>query len=129
MLSDFICLIALILNLGQLQKMGILKDAKAQETPGHAKRKSIHEDIASLGPIKPGGAAGFLNFRDNEPKPHKGKKSDHDMDSDDDETDNPILEKVDDEETKDTDDGRFLSPEEIKGQRELAESMRKIRVS
>lgn len=129
MLSGLICLIDLTLNIGQLQKMGILKDAKLQETPGHAKRKSIHEDLASLGPIKPGGAAGFLNFRDNEPKPHKGKKKDDDMDSDDDETDNPILGKADDEETKDNDDGRFLSPEEIEGQGELAESMRKIRVS
>jgi hypothetical protein len=107
--------------------MGILKDTKAQETPGHTKRKSIHDDLANLGPIKPGGAVGFLNFRDNEPKARTGKKSDDDMDSDDDDTDNPILGKADDEEAKD--DDRFLSPDDIKRQGELAESMRKIRVS
>lgn len=108
--------------------MGILKDAKAQETPGHTKRKSIHDDLANLGPIKPGGAAGFLNFRDTESKPRKGKKNDDDMDSDDDDTDNPILGKADDEEAKDKDNG-LLSPDEIQRQGELAESMRKIRVS
>ncbi|CAG8247713.1 unnamed protein product [Penicillium salamii] len=112
----------------QLQKMGILKDSKAQETPGHTKRKSIHEDLANLGPIKPGGAAGFLNFRDNEPKARKGRKTDDDMDSDDDDTDNPILGKADDEESKDKNDDQLLSPDDIERQGELAESMRKIRL-
>lgn len=108
--------------------MGILKDSKAQETPGNSKRKSIHEDLANLGPIKPGGAAGFLNFRDNEPKARKGRKADDDMDSDDDDTDNPILGKADDEESKDKNDDQLLSPDDIERQGELAESMRKIRV-
>ena len=106
--------------------MGILKDAKVQETPVASKRKSIQADIANLGPIKPGGSVGFLNFRDNEAKPRKGKKSVDDMDSDDDDTDNPILGKADDEEAKD--DDRFLSPDDIQRQGELAESLRKIRV-
>lgn len=106
--------------------MGILKDSKAQETPAAKKRKSLQADLANLGPIKPGGAVGFLNFRENEAKPRKGKKSDDDMDSDDDETEDPVLAKADDEEAKD--DNRFLSPDDIKRQGELAESMRKIRV-
>lgn len=93
--------------IGQLQKMGILKDSKTQETPGHSKRKSIHEDLANLGPIKPGGAAGFLNFRDNEPRARKGKKSDDDMDSDDDDMENPILGRADDEEGKDKNDDQW----------------------
>lgn len=109
--------------------MGILKDTKAQETPGHTKRKSIHDDLANLGPIKPGGAAGFLNFRDTEPKVRKGKKNDDEMDSDDDDTDNPILGKADDEEATDKTDDHLLSPDDIQRQGELAESMRKIRVS
>ena len=114
------------MNVGQLQKMGILKDPKVQETPAATKRKSIQADFANLGPIKPGGSVGFLNFRDNEPKPRKGKKSVDDMDSEDDDTDNPILGKADDEEAKD--DDRLLSPDDIQRQGELAESLRKIRV-
>jgi hypothetical protein len=106
--------------------MGILKDPKVQETPAATKRKSLQADFANLGPIKPGGSVGFLNFRDTEAKPRKGKKSDDDMDSDDDDTDNPILGKADDEEAKD--DDRFLSPDDIQRQGELAESLRKIRV-
>ncbi|KAJ5467643.1 hypothetical protein N7475_005395 [Penicillium sp. IBT 31633x] len=110
----------------QLQKMGILKDTKVQETPTAVKRKSLQADLANLGPIKPGGAVGFLNFRDTEAKPRKGKKSEDDMDSDDDDSENPILGKADDEEAKD--DDRFLSPDDIQRQGELAESMRKIRL-
>jgi hypothetical protein len=107
--------------------MGIWKDSKAQETPAATKRKSLQVDLASLGPIKPGGSVGFLNFRENDAKPRKGKKSEDDMDSDDDDNDNPILGKADDEEAKD--DDRFLSPDDIQRQGELAESLRKIRVS
>ncbi|KAJ5550983.1 hypothetical protein N7535_001078 [Penicillium sp. DV-2018c] len=110
----------------QLQKMGILKDPKAQETPAATKRKSLQVDLATLGPIKPGGSVGFLNFRENDTKPRKGKKGEDDMDSDDDDNDNPILGKADDEEAKD--DDRFLSPDDIQRQGELAESLRKIRL-
>lgn len=49
------------------------------------------------------------------------------MDSDDDDTDNPILGKADDEEDKE--DNKFLSPDDIKRQGELEEGVRKIRVS
>ncbi|KAJ5648441.1 hypothetical protein N7490_004813 [Penicillium lividum] len=108
----------------QLQKMGILKDPKAQETPA-AKRKSLQADFASIGPLKPGGTVGFLNFRDHESTP-KGKKGEDDMDSDDDDTDNPILSKADEEETKD--DNQFLSPDDIQRQGELEEGVRKIRL-
>lgn len=109
---------------GQLQKMGILKDPKAPETPA-AKRKSLQADFSSIGPLKPGGTVGFLNFRDQDTA-QKGKKGEDEMDSDDDDTDNPILSKADDEETKD--DDRFLSPDDIKRQGELEEGVRKIRV-
>ncbi|KAJ5918723.1 hypothetical protein N7454_009867 [Penicillium verhagenii] len=108
----------------QLQKMGILKDPKAQETPA-AKRKSLQADFSSIGPLKPGGTVGFLNFREHE-SGQKGKKGDDEMDSDDDDTDNPILSKADDEETKD--DNHFLSPDDIKRQGELEEGVRKIRL-
>ncbi|KAJ5808282.1 hypothetical protein N7474_009551 [Penicillium riverlandense] len=109
----------------QLQKMGILKDPKAQETPA-PKRKSLQADFSNIGPLKPGGGVGFLNFRDQESNPRKHKKGDDDMDSDDDDTDNPILGKADDDEAKD--DDRYLSPDDIRRQGELAEGVRKIKL-
>ncbi|KAJ5212075.1 uncharacterized protein N7498_003721 [Penicillium cinerascens] len=108
----------------QLQKMGIWKDPKVQETPS-AKRKSLQADFSSLGPLKPGGTVGFLNFRDQE-SGRKGKKGDDEMDSDDDDNDNPILGKADDEEDKE--DNKFLSPDDIKREGELEEGVRKIRL-
>jgi hypothetical protein len=105
--------------------MGIWKDPKAQETPA-AKRKSLQADFSNLGPLKPGGTVGFLNFRDQE-SGRKGRKGDDEMDSDDDDTDNPILGKADAEEDKE--DNKFLSPDDIKRQGELEEGVRKIRVS
>lgn len=106
--------------------MGILKDPKAQETPA-VKRKSLQADFSNLGPLKPGGTVGFLNFRDQTSR--RGKKGDDEMDSDDDDTDNPILGKADDEEDKDNDDNKHLSPDDIRRQGELEEGVRKIRVS
>lgn len=105
--------------------MGILKDPKAQDTPA-SKRKSSQADFANLGPLKPGGTVGFLNFRDQQSS-RRGRKGGGDMDSDDDDTDNPILGKADDEEDKDIDES--LSPDDIRRQGELEEGVRKIRVS
>lgn len=116
---------------GQLQKMGILKDPKAQETPGSAKRRSLQPDFSNLGPLKPGGTVGFLNFRDNNQEKRKSKKNkkaqknDDDMDSDDDEDDS-ILGKADDEEAKE--DNHHLSPDDSRFGGELAEGVRKIKV-
>lgn len=106
--------------------MGILKDPKVQDTPA-AKRKSLQADFANLGPLKNEGTVGFLNFRDHEARA-KGHKGDGDeMESDDEDSDNPILGKADDEEAKD--DGRFLSPDDIRRQGELADGVERIRVS
>ncbi|KAL2814233.1 hypothetical protein BDW59DRAFT_154461 [Aspergillus cavernicola] len=112
----------------QLQKMGILKESKPQETPGSVKRRSLQPDFANLGPLKPGGTVGFLNFRDGaEKKKDKKHKAmdDDDMDSDDDDDDR-ILNQADEEEGKD--DDRNLSPDDIRRQGELAEGMRKIKL-
>ncbi|RAH45043.1 uncharacterized protein BO95DRAFT_364773 [Aspergillus brunneoviolaceus CBS 621.78] len=114
----------------QLQKMGILKDAKAQETPGSVKRRSIQPDFSNLGPLKPGGTVGFLKFRESTENHKRGKKGsktvgDDDMDSDDDD-ENSILGKADAEEGKD--DDVHLSPEDLRQQGELAESIRKIKL-
>ncbi|OJJ51532.1 hypothetical protein ASPZODRAFT_57175 [Penicilliopsis zonata CBS 506.65] len=110
----------------QLQKMGILKDTKTQETPASVKRRSLQPDFANLGPLKPGGGVGFLNFRDSEDKSKGRRKSgDAEMDSDDDDDDS-ILGKADEEEGKDA--NQFLSPDDIQRQGELAEGVRKIKL-
>lgn len=110
--------------------MGMLKDPKSQETPGSAKRRSLQPDFANIGPLKPGGTVGFLNFRDSTENKQKGKKNktagDDDMDSDDDDDDS-ILGKADDEEAKE--DDQHLSPDDIRRRGELAEGVRKIKAS
>lgn len=109
--------------------MGILKNPKTQDTPGSAKRRSLQPDFSNLGPLKPGGTVGFLNFRDggdSRPKDKKNKKGGGDeMDSDDDDDDS-ILGKADDDEDKDGDVN--LTADDIRRQGELAEGVRKIRV-
>lgn len=107
--------------------MGILKDSKSQETPASVKRRSQHLDFANLGPLKPGGTVGFLNFRDSTDGRKKSKKSkdEDDMDSDDDE-DDQILNQADEEEGKD--DDHQLSPDDVRRQGELAEGLRQIKV-
>ncbi|GAD95568.1 conserved hypothetical protein [Paecilomyces variotii No. 5] len=113
----------------QLQKMGILKDPKSQETPGSSKRRSLQPDFSNLGPLKPGGTVGFLNFRDkdaNKGKRKSKKSSASDMDSDDDDDDDLIVNKAEDEEAKDAD--VELTAEELRRQGELAEGVRKIKL-
>ncbi|KAL4926239.1 oligoribonuclease [Aspergillus undulatus] len=114
----------------QLQKMGILKDSKTQETPGSVKRRSQQLDFSNLGPLKSEGTVGFLNFRENiggqkKNKKNKGVEDDDDMDSDDDEDDR-ILDQADEEEGKDED--HHLSPDDIRRQGELAEGLRQIKL-
>ncbi|KAJ9362348.1 hypothetical protein DTO027B9_25 [Paecilomyces variotii] len=113
----------------QLQKMGILKDPKSQDTPGSTKRRSLQPDFSNLGPLKPGGTVGFLNFRDkdaNKGKRKSKKSSASDMDSDDDDDDDLIIHKAEDEEAKDAD--VELTAEELRRQGELAEGVRKIKL-
>lgn len=111
--------------------MGILSNSKAQEkeTPASAKRRSTQTDFSKLGPLKPGGAVGFVGFRDADQKASKIRKGskgiESDMESDDDDED-PILGKVEGEESKDG--NTHLSPDDLKRQGELAEGVRKIKV-
>ncbi|EED19196.1 conserved hypothetical protein [Talaromyces stipitatus ATCC 10500] len=111
----------------QLQKMGILKTKPAEEST--AKRKST--DFSKLGPLKPGGAVGFMNYREGDNasssktrKKSKGGESDMDSDDDEDEKD-PVTEKADEDEDKDT---THLSPDDLRRQGDLAEGVRKIKV-
>jgi hypothetical protein len=108
--------------------MGILK-SKSPEKEAPAKRRS-QPDFASLGPLKPGGAVGFLNYREGEDSAagtrRKSKKgSESDMDSDED-GEAPVIEKAENEET--TDATTHLSPDDIRRQGDLAEGVRKIKV-
>ncbi|QGA12538.1 hypothetical protein EYB26_000182 [Talaromyces marneffei] len=112
----------------QLQKMGILKSKPAEETP--SRRKST--DFSKLAPLKPGGAVGFMGYRegDNVSSPKAGKKSkkssESDMDSDDDVDDkDPVIDKADDDENNDT---THLSPDDLRRQGDLAEGVRKIKL-
>ncbi|KAI1933637.1 hypothetical protein LOZ58_000407 [Ophidiomyces ophidiicola] len=117
----------------QLQKMGILKTSKPQEKDAEktARRKSGQPDFSKIGPLKPGGGAGFLNFRDgdNGSKSRQVNKrgSASDMDSDDDDDGlGSIVVKAEDEEDKDVKTN--LSPEDARFQGELAEGVRQIKV-
>ncbi|EEP82541.1 conserved hypothetical protein [Uncinocarpus reesii 1704] len=117
----------------QLQKMGILKSSRPQEkdTEKAARRKSGQTDFSKIGPLKPGGGAGFLNFRDGgSQKKHKNKAkkgSISDMESDDDDDDSgSIIGKAEQEENKEG--NVHLSSEDAKYQGELTEGLRQIKL-
>lgn len=104
--------------------MGILPKPNEKEA-ALAKRKS-QPDFTHLGPLKPGGAAGFVHFRDRprrmSKKSGRGSGSDSDMETDDDGGPS-ILDTVEANERRDS----GLSPDD--GQSgELAEGVRQIKV-
>lgn len=105
--------------------MGILKPKSEKDG---SKRKSLQPDFSNLAPLKPGGAVGFLNFREGDSN-KSGKKSkkgnESDMDSDDDE-DDPVVNKAEEDETKEGQTN--LTADDIRRQGELAEGVRKIKV-
>ena len=118
----------------QIQKMGILKPSRSTDKLGasSAKRRSIQADIANLKPLKPGGALGFSAFRDTDARSEvkasrKVSVTSNAMDSDDDEEidTEPKIPETDTEEFK----SNMLSPEDAKQQGELAEGVKKIKVS
>lgn len=126
---------------GQLQRMGILDTKPHKDNNASATRRiSLQPDLASLAPLKPGGAAGFAKFRDHtnieeglgksRKKPRRGSESgmdDSDYDDDDDGLAS-ILHKAEEEEDKDV-SSSLLSADDIRRQGELAEGVRQIKVS
>lgn len=117
--------------------MGILPTPQTSEkTPTSAKRKSVQIDFSTLKPLKPGGTVGFVGYRDNNAASPvldknkagtgKKKKDEDAMDSDADDEEDPIG-KLDVEDGK-KEEPMLLSPEEARGQGELAEGVRKIKV-
>ena len=119
----------------QLQKMGIVQPPKSEKASASVKRKSLNADFASLGPLKKEGTIGFSTFRDNETRPQPRRKSSSKetmdaMDSDSEDEGNGIvgkMEDVDDIDIKKEND--LLSPEDAERTGELAEGVRKIKVS
>jgi hypothetical protein len=103
--------------------MGILKSKKAVPVP--PKRSSMSTDFANLKPLRPGGTIGFTGVRE-ETSPTKNGKSRgiDDMESDDEEE-----KKVEEEEDKDDFKNTGLSPEEARRGGELADGVKKIKVS
>lgn len=115
----------------QLQKMGILKSSKSQEKDEKtSRRKSTQPDFSKLGPLKPGGTVGFLNYRDSENKKPNSKKkkagTESDMDSDNDDDSINIVGKAEEEEDKEG--NTLLSPDDARFQGELAEGVRQIKL-
>ncbi|PGH35162.1 hypothetical protein GX50_01974 [[Emmonsia] crescens] len=124
----------------QLQRMGILDTKPHKDNNASATRRiSLQPDLASLAPLKPGGAAGFAKFRDHtnieeglgksRKKPRRGSESgmdDSDYDDDDDGLAS-ILHKAEEEEDKDV-SSSLLSADDIRRQGELAEGVRQIKL-
>lgn len=124
----------------QLQKMGVLPSAKAQQpTPASIKRRSGQLDFSNLGPLKPSGTVGFSAFRDHDTEPfsrqRKSRKKSNgglpgaamDEDSDDDDDDDEILVKLEDTDDKDV-KSRLLGPEDTRFSGELADGVKRIRL-
>ena len=117
----------------QLQKMGILKPPTSEKTPSSAKRRSIQDRFATLGPLKKSGTVGFSQFRDRDARstPHKnGKKggSGDEMDESDSDEDRTLPAfKMEDVDAQDT-DAQATSPEDAEKTGQLAEGVRQIKV-
>lgn len=131
-----------LIQIGQLQKMGILpspEPAPTTATTSTSKRRSVQTDFSKLGPLKAGGTVGFSGFRDSATSQSptkkigkKGKKSvdsANDADSEDESAgETEEKSKVDDVEVDSKEEGRLLDPEDARRGRELAEGVRQIKV-
>lgn len=117
----------MLTKVGQLRKMGILEtDEKKVTVASPATRRKSGLDFGSLKPLNAAGTKNFGGYRDMQ-SPKAKKKSEDAMDSDaDDEDDQKPVEADDD---KDVIDKGMLSPEDAAKQGELAEGVRKIKVS
>jgi hypothetical protein len=113
-----------------------------KKTPLSAKRRSVQTDFSSLAPLTTTGTVGFTAFRDptTEASARKTKRKsgvpptigsiEGDSDDDDDDEARPSI-KTEEKEGDDEDDKAkvLLSIEDARRQGELAEGVRKIKVS
>ena len=111
----------------QLQRMGILEAPKSEKTPTSTKRKSVLQDMPTLGPLKKEGTIGFINYRETgaRRKPKTKKKSEDDMDSDESEDEAPA--EMDDDVRPI--DPNHLSVEDAERAGQVSEGIRKMKVS
>lgn len=115
---------------GQLRKMGILESDKAPVVSPAARRKSGALNFGSLKPLN--AAAGTKNFggyRDGSQQSPTKVKSEEAADSDADDEDKVNIKVEDMDDDKDDNGKGMLSPEDALKQGELAEGVRKIKVS
>jgi len=106
--------------------MGILTPDKAQASPVAERRKSKAIDFASLKPLNASGTKNFGGYREKDGKAKK-RTGDDAMDSDAEEDDEIKVDEPEDD--KDPDGTGMLSPDDAIRQVELAEGVRKIKVS
>jgi hypothetical protein len=108
--------------------MGILNTDKAQTSSVESKRKSRGLDLSALKPLNAtSGTKNFGGYRDTEAKPKKRDTDAMDSDGEDENDDKAKVEDAD--EDKDDSGKAMLSPEDAIRQGELAEGVRKIKVS
>ena len=111
--------------------MGILERSDSKHpTPLATKRKAVMTDFSKLGPLnnKSFGTKGFTGYRETTASKKTTRKGDEDaMDSDADDDDLPATNDNDEIEVTDS-NGKLLSPEDAKKQRELAEGVERIKV-
>jgi hypothetical protein len=106
--------------------MGILTSDKAQASPVAERRKSKGLDLSALKPLNATGTKNFGGYRDKDGKAKK-RSGDDAMDSDAEEEDEVKIEEPEDD--KDPSGNGMLSPDDAIRQGELAEGVRKIKVS
>ena len=109
--------------------MGILSTDKTQTSPVATRRKSMGLDLSALKPLNASaGTKNFGGYRDPSQEESKSKKKSADaMDSDAEDEDEIKVEDADDD--KDVGPKGLLSPEDALRQAQLAEGVRKIKVS
>src|SRR5690242_2990525 len=114
--------------IGQLRKMGILESGdKKPVVASPATRRKSGLDLSNLKPLDAAkGTKNFGGYRDIQ-SPKAKQKSEDAMDSDADDEDDARPDEADDD--KDVMEKGLLSPEDAAKQGELAEGVRKIKVS
>ncbi|KAL1888917.1 hypothetical protein Cpir12675_006006 [Ceratocystis pirilliformis] len=116
----------------QLQKIGVLGAKPVTDSPIAAKRRSGQLDFSTLGPLKTTGTVGFSAFRDSNNDVSRRRKSRKkntggdalNDDSEDEDEDSPILNKMDDGDDKDP----SVAPDDSNFGGELTDGVNRIRL-
>ena len=110
--------------------MGILAPEKTQATPAARRRRSTGLNFGELKPLTANTTKNFSGYRDPAAQSPKSKKKDEDaMDSDADDEEETKIKTEDGDDEADERGGGLLSPDDAIQSGELAEGVRKIKVS